>query len=531
MDRPPGFVGHSEAFHHCPLKRPPKRIGKHADFIAIIEWASSPWNSSREEYYISRRSGFWLLWLRVEDDNAWTPRWYWNFVAWALDSGIDVAAAANFLLLDYWSVQREREGLKPFDLIDDDGVLSPAAIWSIAGEVWGNSRATCPCLHCRQFEPTAVPLPSMSKPAAPRTQDAFIRTSADAEDPGEELPLSKDLRWLKTIAGPASLAVTLTEAPIPEALFGTFRAHPSMPYGSTLMLDAAAANRRLKDCRPGAWLISPKTGWKWAVFANTKVDWVPSSVVLPEYLQVSDGTSDEPVGAQHTASTPLAPSRKIQTQLSQRSNLQRRPSSKTVTGKSSSTKRQKSFYLGSIETGYFLSRSSASHRVQKGNSEGSWEMFVSGPDFPNGEEHVGTYDAFELRLAVDELGYEVSQDEWDRMGIEAVPDGAETPISATHVKESDRSARHARVRVSVVWSDGETRSITLTKRDWERVLAGIALKKRGSGYRADGGFFWDHWAFEGGIEGRLTVTYSGEGVGFDGKLDDAEISTEDPQFR
>jgi hypothetical protein len=39
--------------------------------------------------------------------------------------------------------------------------------------------------------------------------------------------------------------------------------------------------------RPGAWLISPFTGWKWAKWPNGEVGWLPNEIELPAKLKVS----------------------------------------------------------------------------------------------------------------------------------------------------------------------------------------------------------------------------------------------------
>jgi hypothetical protein len=52
------------------------------------------------------------------------------------------------------------------------------------------------------------------------------------------------------------------------------------------MLDVHGAKSRLENCRPGAWLISPFTGWRWAKWPDGEVGWVPANVCLPESLRV-----------------------------------------------------------------------------------------------------------------------------------------------------------------------------------------------------------------------------------------------------
>jgi hypothetical protein len=62
--------------------------------------------------------------------------------------------------------------------------------------------------------------------------------------------------------------------------------HPDRPTGSKAMLDAHGARARLAGHRAGAWILSPFTGWKWAVFPDGQVHWVPSNVELPVSLRV-----------------------------------------------------------------------------------------------------------------------------------------------------------------------------------------------------------------------------------------------------
>ena len=52
------------------------------------------------------------------------------------------------------------------------------------------------------------------------------------------------------------------------------------------MIDVHAAKHRLKGCRPGSWLISPRTGWKWIVYPRGGVSWQPKDACLPDALRV-----------------------------------------------------------------------------------------------------------------------------------------------------------------------------------------------------------------------------------------------------
>jgi hypothetical protein len=62
--------------------------------------------------------------------------------------------------------------------------------------------------------------------------------------------------------------------------------HEQRSRGSKAMLDAAGARARLRDVRPGAWLISPYTGWKWAKWPNGEVGWLPLEIEMPKSLRV-----------------------------------------------------------------------------------------------------------------------------------------------------------------------------------------------------------------------------------------------------
>ena len=79
---------------------------------------------------------------------------------------------------------------------------------------------------------------------------------------------------------------TTSEMPIPEILFTLTSLHPDRPRGSKPMLDASGAKARLENCRPGAWLISPFSDWKWAKWPDGEVGWVPANIQLPGSLRV-----------------------------------------------------------------------------------------------------------------------------------------------------------------------------------------------------------------------------------------------------
>ena len=92
--------------------------------------------------------------------------------------------------------------------------------------------------------------------------------------------------WIDGRHGSAQAAVPPIDAePVPKILYRLPALHPDRPTGSKAMLDAHGARARLADRRAGAWIISPFTGWKWAVFPDGEIHWVPSNVELPVSLR------------------------------------------------------------------------------------------------------------------------------------------------------------------------------------------------------------------------------------------------------
>lgn len=77
---------------------------------------------------------------------------------------------------------------------------------------------------------------------------------------------------------------------------------------------------------------------------------------------------------------------------------------------------QRSYDLGMVTTGVFGMQSSASHRIVRGRDGVIWKMYVSGPDFPDGEEYMGELRSNEILSEVEYLGYQVSLRQWISMG-------------------------------------------------------------------------------------------------------------------
>jgi hypothetical protein len=80
--------------------------------------------------------------------------------------------------------------------------------------------------------------------------------------------------------------LSLDDVPVPDILNKLPYLHERRPRGSTAMIDAAGARARLHEVRPGAWLVSPYTGWKWAKWPSGNVGWLPADIELPPCLRV-----------------------------------------------------------------------------------------------------------------------------------------------------------------------------------------------------------------------------------------------------
>jgi hypothetical protein len=107
--------------------------------------------------------------------------------------------------------------------------------------------------------------------------------------PWSEVPefARADVAWIDGRHGSAQSSLPSVEvAPVPDILHRLPYLHEDRPRGSKAMLDAAGARARLRDVRPGAWLISPYTGQKWAKWPSGDVGWLPADIELPAVLQV-----------------------------------------------------------------------------------------------------------------------------------------------------------------------------------------------------------------------------------------------------
>ena len=107
--------------------------------------------------------------------------------------------------------------------------------------------------------------------------------------PWSEVPefARANVAWIGGRYGSAESSLPPVDVvPVPDILYGLPYLHEDRPTGSKAMLDAAGARTRLRDVRPGAWLISPFTGWKWAKWPSEDVGWLLTDIELPATLQV-----------------------------------------------------------------------------------------------------------------------------------------------------------------------------------------------------------------------------------------------------
>jgi hypothetical protein len=103
--------------------------------------------------------------------------------------------------------------------------------------------------------------------AAGEANDPELDDVTSAGVPWSEIPefARADVEWMDGRQGSAKdLLPAVNEVPVSDVLFSLPLLHEQRPRGSKAMIDAHGARSRLAGCRPGAWLLSPFTGAKWA---------------------------------------------------------------------------------------------------------------------------------------------------------------------------------------------------------------------------------------------------------------------------
>ena len=122
-----------------------------------------------------------------------------------------------------------------------------------------------------------------------KTNDPVLGDVTSAGVPWSQVPdfARADVEWMDGRHGSAKdLLPAISEVPVPDVLYSIPSLHEQRPRGSKAMIDAHGARSRLAGCRPGAWLLSPFTGAKWAKWPDREIGWVPGDVVLPQCLKV-----------------------------------------------------------------------------------------------------------------------------------------------------------------------------------------------------------------------------------------------------
>jgi|SaaInl4_150m_RNA_FD_contig_41_1014604_length_515_multi_1_in_0_out_0_1 hypothetical protein len=104
-----------------------------------------------------------------------------------------------------------------------------------------------------------------------------------------------EVEWMDGIQGSALKELpSEAEIPVPTVIRKfTERVVSGRPRGATAMIDFSGAKHRLKNCRAGAWLISPRTGEKWVKWGGGQIMWVPKDAYLPECLRVSNRNDEQ----------------------------------------------------------------------------------------------------------------------------------------------------------------------------------------------------------------------------------------------
>ena len=133
-DQPEGLevrVELLESYPHYPVRTPRKVL-----FLGGVEWAWSPANSRRDNYYLNPKPKHWLLWDHWLDDQVRPWRWNWNILAWAPRVRADEKSIAIHMLKHIWEVDCRHHLIDQFHWINSTGALSVSDLQSIAREVW-----------------------------------------------------------------------------------------------------------------------------------------------------------------------------------------------------------------------------------------------------------------------------------------------------------------------------------------------------------------------------------------------------------
>jgi hypothetical protein len=118
---------------------PKQGVLRSPELLVQTEWADTPMNNGVEAFYLQARRKYWLLWLRILDDDTYPCRWDWKLIGYCNRAGVKKEAASTHLLLEYWRFEESKNGSKfgrePYDWINEEGSLSVADVSAIMREL------------------------------------------------------------------------------------------------------------------------------------------------------------------------------------------------------------------------------------------------------------------------------------------------------------------------------------------------------------------------------------------------------------
>ena len=109
-----------------------KRAPRNAVFLGSVEWAWSPFHSRIDNYYLSSRKPYWLLWNHWLDDNDGGYPWYWTIYNQGLKKNVDMKTAAIHLIMDTWQYDQ----VDHFHWVNNEGLLSADEFYAMGKIVW-----------------------------------------------------------------------------------------------------------------------------------------------------------------------------------------------------------------------------------------------------------------------------------------------------------------------------------------------------------------------------------------------------------
>lgn len=131
---------------------PKQGVPRSPELLVQTEWAETPMNNGVEAFYLQARKKYWVLWLRLFDDNSEPWRWHWRAIGHCNRENVDRNAAATHLLLEYWKFQvswNEDEDYiddDVFDWINQEGLLTIADVRAIVRELKWQQKTSPPYL-------------------------------------------------------------------------------------------------------------------------------------------------------------------------------------------------------------------------------------------------------------------------------------------------------------------------------------------------------------------------------------------------